>query len=103
MVGSDMRSLFAVLKLDSHEKLRKETGECLVILSGIEARLGNRLKMYKSKSVTEVRQECEMWSLSISLGDRSDKLIMICLLTHKVPDSLTVLSSGGKETLSRVK
>ncbi|CAG5130287.1 unnamed protein product [Candidula unifasciata] len=53
MVSSDIRSLFAILKLDSHEKLRKETAECLVVLSGLEARLGSRLKLYKTKTVSE--------------------------------------------------
>ncbi|GFN73750.1 Cdk5 regulatory subunit associated protein 2, partial [Plakobranchus ocellatus] len=53
MVGSDIRSLFAVLKLESHEKLRKESSESLVILSTLEARLEDRLRVYKAMSVSE--------------------------------------------------
>ncbi|XP_055896213.1 golgin subfamily B member 1-like isoform X5 [Biomphalaria glabrata] len=51
--GADIHGLCAVLKLDAHEKLRKETNESLVTLSGLEARLNDRLRSYKSKPITE--------------------------------------------------
>ncbi|RUS83102.1 hypothetical protein EGW08_009134 [Elysia chlorotica] len=53
MVGSDISSLFAILKLESHEKLRKESSESLVILSSMEARLDDRLRAYKAMAVSE--------------------------------------------------
>ena len=56
MVGSDISSLFAVLKVESHEKLRKESSESLVVLSNMEARLDDRLRAYKAMAVSEVRQ-----------------------------------------------
>ena len=62
MVDSDIRSLFAVLKLECHEKLRKESSESLVVLSNMEARLDDRLRAYKSMSVSEVRNTFLEWS-----------------------------------------
>ncbi|GFR98518.1 myomegalin [Elysia marginata] len=53
MVGSDIRSLFAVLKLEAHEKLRKMSSESLVVLSTVEARLEDRLRSYKAMAVSE--------------------------------------------------
>ena len=54
-INSSLRSLFAVYKLESQETLRKQTGEALVVLSGMEARVNDRMKSLKSKPISEVR------------------------------------------------
>lgn len=53
-VDSDVRNLFAIGKLEDHEKLQKENGECMVVVSGIEARLRDRLKSYQGIPILEV-------------------------------------------------
>lgn len=49
-----MRNLFAVGKLDDYEKLKKENYESLIVLNGVEARIQERLKMFKTAPVSEV-------------------------------------------------
>ncbi|XP_061183808.1 trichohyalin-like isoform X2 [Saccostrea echinata] len=52
-VDSDLRTLFAIGKLDDFEKLKKENGECAVVLRGIEARIHDRLKIFRNMSPRE--------------------------------------------------
>lgn len=56
-VDSDLRSLFAIGKIDDYEKLKKENSECWVVLSGLEARIKDRLKAFKNVSPSEVYRE----------------------------------------------
>ncbi|XP_059174027.1 uncharacterized protein LOC131954402 isoform X2 [Physella acuta] len=74
-LGADILKLFAVLKLDIFEKLRKETNECLVTLSGVEARLSNRLKVYKAKPASESVDYSTMRETSMSCHN-----MRICLV-----------------------
>jgi hypothetical protein len=53
-VDSDLRTLFAFGKLDDFEKLKKENGECVIVLKGIEARIQDRLKVFRNMSPREV-------------------------------------------------
>lgn len=54
-VDSDLRTLFAIGKLDDYEKLKKECGETSVVLKGMEARIQERLKIFRNMSPREVR------------------------------------------------
>lgn len=53
-IDSDIRSLFAVGKIDDFEKLRKETNESNVILKGLSTRVSERLKVFNTMPATEV-------------------------------------------------
>lgn len=53
-VDSDLRTLFAIGKLDDFEKLKKECSECAIVLKGIEARIQERLKIFRNMSPREV-------------------------------------------------
>lgn len=53
-VDSDLRTLFAIGKLDDYEKLKKECGETSVVLKGMEARIQERLKIFRNMSPREV-------------------------------------------------
>ena len=53
-VDSDLRTLFAIGKLDDFEKLKKECSESAVVLKGIEARIQERLKIFRNMSPREV-------------------------------------------------
>jgi hypothetical protein len=44
----------SVGKLEDYEKLKKENYESLIVLNGVDARIQERLKMFKSASVSEV-------------------------------------------------
>ncbi|CAG2188326.1 unnamed protein product [Mytilus edulis] len=59
-VDSDLRNLFAVGKLDDYEKLKKENYESLIVLNGVEARIQERLKMFKTAPVSEVWHRNEL-------------------------------------------
>lgn len=58
-VDSDLRTLFAFGKLDDFEKLKKENGECAIVLKGIEARIQDRLKIFRNMSPREVSLRCQ--------------------------------------------
>ena len=53
-VDSDLRTLFAIGKLDDFEKLKKECSESAIVLKGIEARIQERLKIFRNMSPREV-------------------------------------------------
>lgn len=53
-VDSDLRTLFAIGKLDDYEKLKKECGETSVVLKGMEARIQERLRIFRNMSPREV-------------------------------------------------
>lgn len=76
-VDSDLRTLFAIGKLDDYEKLKKECGETSVVLKGMEARIQERLKIFRNMSPREVN--------------------LFINRTHHVPDFpfIFIVSSGG--------
>ncbi|CAL1545410.1 unnamed protein product [Lymnaea stagnalis] len=94
LISSDIRSLFAVLKLDVHEKLRKEISESLVTLSGMDARLTDRLRTYKAKPVAEVGQSVDYSTMrEVSMAchnlrvclDEANRLVATAWITELPP------------------
>ncbi|KAL5009349.1 hypothetical protein ScPMuIL_014930 [Solemya velum] len=73
-VDSDVRNLFAIGKLEDHEKLQKENGECMVVVSGIEARLRDRLKSYQGIPILESLEYSTLKEVLLSLEN-----LKICL------------------------
>ncbi|KAJ8300735.1 hypothetical protein KUTeg_022254 [Tegillarca granosa] len=53
-VDSDLRNLFAVGKIDDFEKLKRENSESLSVLKGIQARIQERLKVFRTVSPLEI-------------------------------------------------
>lgn len=53
-ISSDLRSLFAIGKLDDYELLRKENNEMSYVVRNLQARLRERIKVHKSLTPTDV-------------------------------------------------
>eukprot|EP00106_Octopus_bimaculoides_P006986 XP_014774428.1 PREDICTED: thyroid receptor-interacting protein 11-like isoform X2 [Octopus bimaculoides] len=58
-ISSDLRSLFAIGKLDDYELLRKENGEMSCVVRNLQARLHDRIKVHKSHATTELYKNAE--------------------------------------------
>lgn len=100
-VDSDLRNLFAVGKLDDYEKLKKENYESLIVLNGVEARIQERLKMFKTAPVSEIIKSIEystLKELSLSVENmkiclNEEKSLITCFWTTTLPKGDT---SGQK-------
>jgi len=68
-INSDLRSLFAVYKLTSHESLKKQAGETLVTLSGVEVRLSDRMAALKVKPLAESVEYSTLREASLGLAN----------------------------------
>lgn len=67
-IDSDIRSLFAVGKIDDFEKLQKETKESSVILKGLSTRVSERLRVFNTMPAIEVIILSHLISESIKHG-----------------------------------
>ncbi|XP_052094459.1 myomegalin-like isoform X5 [Mytilus californianus] len=97
-VDSDLRNLFAVGKLDDYEKLKKENYESLIVLNGVEARIQERLKMFKTAPVSESIEYSTLKELSLSVENmkiclNEEKSLITCFWTTTLPKGDT---SGQK-------
>ncbi|KAL3871129.1 hypothetical protein ACJMK2_039146 [Sinanodonta woodiana] len=77
-VDSDLRLLFAVGKIDDFEKLRKENGESVVLLKGMEARVKERLKFFQKMTTSENVEYSTLKELFMSMEN-----LRICLAEEK--------------------
>ncbi|XP_062594828.1 golgin subfamily A member 4-like [Saccostrea cucullata] len=89
-VDSDLRTLFAIGKLDDFEKLKKENGECVVVLRGIEARINDRLKIFRNMSPRESMEYSTLKELSLSVENlriclNEEKSLLSCFWTSSLP------------------
>ncbi|XP_064616367.1 myomegalin-like [Liolophura sinensis] len=66
-VDPDIRHLFAVGKVDDYEHLKKENNECRRVLSGIQARIAERLSRFKSMSPSQSIEYSTLKELSLSV------------------------------------
>ena len=65
-ISSDLRSLFAIGKLDDYELLRKENNEMSYVVRNLQARLRDRIKVHKSLTPNDV---CMLLGFFASLFD----------------------------------
>ncbi|XP_033732642.1 golgin subfamily B member 1-like isoform X3 [Pecten maximus] len=92
-VDSDIRCLFAVGKLDDYEKLKKENCETLTVLKGIEARIKERLRVFKTMPTSELIKSVEYSTLKeLSLSSENlricldeEKSLIGCFWTTQLP------------------
>ncbi|XP_078326757.1 uncharacterized protein LOC111124018 isoform X6 [Crassostrea virginica] len=89
-VDSDLRTLFAIGKLDDFEKLKKECSECAIVLKGIEARIQERLKIFRNMSPRENMEYSTLKELSLSVENlricmNEEKSLLACFWTSSLP------------------
>ncbi|XP_069121362.1 myomegalin-like isoform X3 [Argopecten irradians] len=89
-VDSDLRCLFAVGKLDDYEKLKKENCETLMVLKGIEARIKERLRTFKTMPTSESVEYSTLKELSLSSENLricldEEKSLIGCFWTTQLP------------------
>lgn len=80
-ISSDLRSLFAIGKLDDYELLRKENNEMSYVVRNLQARLRERIKVHKSLTPTDLYKNKEystlrdlsllVENLNVCLGEES--------------------------------
>ncbi|XP_021357283.1 myomegalin-like isoform X3 [Mizuhopecten yessoensis] len=89
-IDSDLRCLFAVGKLDDYEKLKKENCESLTVLKGIEARIKERLRVFKTMRTSESVEYSTLKELSLSSENLricldEEKSLIGCFWTTQLP------------------
>ncbi|XP_056012294.1 golgin subfamily A member 4-like isoform X5 [Ostrea edulis] len=112
-VDSDLRTLFAFGKLDDFEKLKKENGECAIVLKGIEARIQDRLKIFRNMSPRENMEYSTLKELSLSVENlriclNEETSLLGCFWTSSLPkegveSKLLFENESMKNELSAIK
>ncbi|GAB1603713.1 thyroid receptor-interacting protein 11-like isoform X3, partial [Argonauta hians] len=68
-ISSDLRSLFAIGKLDDYELLRKENGEMSCVVRKLQAQLHERIKIHKSHMTAENAEYSILRELSLLVNN----------------------------------
>ncbi|KAK3087158.1 hypothetical protein FSP39_002455 [Pinctada imbricata] len=90
-VDTDIRTLFAIGKLDHYEKLKKECSECEIILKGMDARIQERLKALKTSAPLKSIEYSTMKQLSLTAENlriclHESSSLIGCFWTSSLPD-----------------
>ncbi|XP_076436718.1 uncharacterized protein LOC143276177 isoform X2 [Babylonia areolata] len=89
-VDSDVRRLFAISGLEGYEKLKRENGELLTILSAMQARMAERLKAFTGVSITEsveysTLRELQMSAQNLRICAEEEGRLLSCFWLTQLP------------------